>query len=329
VTTPVVINAQDPARFDHAYIQRMIAGGVTASLVNVGVYNPWTMRTRDLGDALHITARWYGTIREHSELRLARTVQDLDAAADAKGVALIMGFQGLDPIDSDPDLLDVFWALGLRVAQLTYNEPNQLGDGCFEPRNGGLTEQGRRYVERLNALGIVIDLSHVGERTAREAIDASADPVIFSHSNARAEYDNPRNLSDATIKAVAERGGIIGISMFPPMVTKGQMTLPDMAAHGRHIADLVGAEHVGLGLDYPESFGEAEWAWLYADLGFDTSVLGPPPPLYPTALQGIQDFPLILDAFRETGFSDTEVAGIAGGNLRSLFEPIWREDKMG
>lgn len=321
----VVINAQDPSKFTSDYVDRMRAGGVTASVVNIAVYNPWTMSAESPGEALIVAGRWLGTLRAlRGRAVLGTTGAELRAAAERGEVAVILGFQGVDPIDFSVDLLDVFYRVGARVMQFTYNGPNRLGDGCYEPRDGGITTQGRRFVGRMNELGIVIDLSHVGRRTTRDVIDCSADPVIFSHANAAAVYDNARNLTDEQIKAVVARGGMIGLSMFPPMLARGRhITLDDLADHARYIADLVGPEHLGLGLDFPENFSTDDWRRLYAELGFDPRVAGDPPPLYPTNLTGIDQFGEILETLERRGFSRPEVEGIAGLNFLRVFERIW------
>jgi membrane dipeptidase len=119
-------------------------------------------------------------------------------------------------------LLESYAALGLRVAQLTYNYRNHLADGCLEPADSGLSEAGRAAVRRLNTLRIVPDISHTGAASSLEIIQLSGQPVIASHSNTRAECDAPRNLTDDLIRAVAATGGVIGLCAFPAFVSPGQ-----------------------------------------------------------------------------------------------------------
>lgn len=187
--------------------------------------------------------------------RKIERASDLEAARQAGEVGLIMGWQNLRPIADRLDRLVTLHACGLRVAQLTYNRRNFLGDGCLEAEDGGLSGLGREAVALMNELGIAIDLSHVGQRTSVEAAQASKRPVLATHANARAVTPALRNKSDDALRAIADTGGVIGVSIYGPMCWDGDPArhpgLDDFERHLDHIVGLVGVDHVGLGTDLP------------------------------------------------------------------------------
>src|SRR5690606_24147397 len=143
--------------------------------------------------------------------------------------------------------------LGVRAMLLAYNQAEAAGDGCLEPRNGGLTRFGHQVIAEMNRVGMLVDLSHCGVRTALEAIDASAQPVAITHTGAKAVYDHPRTVPDELLLAVAARGGVIGINGHPAFIDgTSAPPLSRVVDHLDHIVELVGVEHVGLGLDFSQ-----------------------------------------------------------------------------
>ena len=200
-------------------------------------------------------------------------------------------------------------------AILAYNAANVFADGCHESRNAGLTGLGRRLIARMDAAGMVVDLSHCGERTSFDALEADlSHPPIFSHSNARALFDHERNITDAQIKACAARGGYIGVNgvgMF--LGADGDAIAQAMAAHLAHIAALAGAERVGLGLDFMYLEG--------SDYGFYQSNKAQWPRGYPEPPWGFmqpEQFGSLVAALEAKGFSRDEIRGILGGNYMRL-----------
>jgi membrane dipeptidase len=136
-----------------------------------------------------------------------RTARDLAEAKRSGRLGLIYGFQDAAMLEGDPERLELFHRFGVRIVQLTYNLRNLLGDGALEAADAGLSRHGRDVVTRMNALGMLVDLSHCGTRTTDDAIAASAKPVAVTHSGCRAVYDHPRSKHDATLRRLAERGG--------------------------------------------------------------------------------------------------------------------------
>jgi len=224
-------------------------------------------------------------------------------------------FQSATPFTADLDLVDAFRSAGVFRSILAYNEGNAFADGCHEPRNGGLTALGRRLLERMDAAGMRVDVSHCGERTSLEAFDAPLSRApVFSHSNARALYDHERNITDAQIRACAARGGYIGVNGVGMFLGAEGLDLPrTMAEHLAHIAAIAGADRVGLGLDFMFLEG--------SDYGFFHASAGRWPRGYPAPpwsfLQPEQLGDLV-DALVRVGFDTTELRGILGENYLRL-----------
>jgi membrane dipeptidase len=237
------------------------------------------------------------------------------AAQRAGRMSVSFHFQSATPMAPDLDLVDGFRGAGIGRAILAYNEANVFADGCHEPRNGGLTGYGRRLVERMDAAGMVVDMSHCGERTSFDAMEAPLRrPPIFSHSNARALYDHERNITDRQIRACAERGGYIGVNGVGMFLGVDGARIPAaMAEHVAHIAGIAGADRVGLGLDFMFLEG--------SDYGFFHAARGRWPRGYPAPpwdfLQPEQVADLVV-ALEAKGFSRPELSGVLGENYLRL-----------
>jgi membrane dipeptidase len=203
--------------------------------------------------ALRWTTGWNRFLGAHPEYLFR-----LDSAADfaragAQGtegrIGILIGFQNADHFRTAADV-ETFHEVGQRVSQLTYNSRNRLGCGCKEAQDGGLTSYGAEIVAAMNRVGMVVDISHTAERTSLDAIRVSRQPVLITHSNCRALVAHPRCKSDKVIKAVAERGGVMGITVIPAFLKSGQPARIDhVLDHLDHVVRVAGIEHVGIGSD--------------------------------------------------------------------------------
>jgi membrane dipeptidase len=300
-------------------------GGVTACA-------PTIATSGAAGEALRTIGSWLRRVKTDPDLRLIRSADDiLIAKRDAK-LGIILHFQGTDPLEDDPDLVDAFAAAGIRMIQLTYNVKNRVGDGCAERTDSGLSIFGLRLIRRFNENGIVVDCSHTGRRTTLDAIEASSAPVVFSHANPLAVVDSPRNITDEQIKAIAKTGGLIGANGFPPFVAKSATpTMDQFIDHMAYVADLVGIDHVGLGIDYyhgvhPVSSDE-EAAKLYAshlDEGRWNAETYPPPPWHmPSGMATPRDLKNLCGRMLERGFSKEDTRKALGENWLRVFRTVW------
>jgi len=235
------------------------------------------------------------------------------------GVGVVFGFQNSTPLERGrkaDENARIFEQLGVKVVQLTYNARNYAGSGCTETNDDGLSDYGYEVIEAIENNDMILDLSHAGPQTAAEAIEASSQPVIFSHANPKGVRDYCRNISDDLIKAAVETGGTVGVARFAPMVSDDP-TLDDMMDHLEYLVDLVGSENVTLGLDigsgeYPDN--------LEANSQFPDA---PVPDM--EGLETEADVPNITDAMFDRGFTEKQIEGILGENLLEVFEATWGE----
>lgn len=309
------------------WTEKLEHSGVTAlNLTLVGGSEGFVETCREFERALRL-------IRDDPEhFVLARTVADVRRAKAASKVAVVMNFQGGQPIERSLDHLLLFHELGLRSMQITYNERNFIGDGCLEPANAGLSAFGRQVIREMNRLGILIDLTHVGERTTLETIDESAHPCVFSHSNPRARADNPRNITDEQIRRCAARGGVIGLSPWGPICwTGGEMppNVETLVDHIEYVVDLVGIEHVGVGTDSTTSMRlehimahAAEINTAYASVtGAYIARFGNGLEYrYPVDTAGL---PRVIESLVRRGYKPEDIAKIMGGNFLRVWEQVW------
>lgn len=289
----------------------------------------------DAGQAFDALARWHGAARRHRNVMIASSAQDIVDARAAGRTALVLTAQGGDFLAANLDRLSLFHALGLRMMLPTYNDRNAIADGCLEPANSGLSKFGREWVLECNRLGIVIDLTHVGERSSLDIIEASERPVVFSHSNPRALIENPRNISDEQIKGAARTGGLVAPTNWGPLNYKpGSLSRPTVDSYLDaidYLVDLIGIDHVGIGTDmsigtYPDGEhvrGKALGGTEYGD-AIDSS-----PRSKLRQVEGFDDYgdlPAFIKALENRGYDDEAVGKILGGNWLRVFGEVWGQE---
>lgn len=261
--------------------------------------------------------------------QIVRTAKDIDDAIQDKRLGLFFTHQGTALFDGDVEMVGVWRQLGYGYCLLCYNNRNSVGDGCFEPDNGGLTAYGKRLIDSYNRYGMIVDVSHTGERTALDAIERSTRPVISSHSGARAVCDYQRSLSDAVIKAVAQSGGVCAINMVGAFVDKSNpdiVTTDMLFRHIDYMANLVGIDHIGFGSDYIPNVditasliqtpqGQA----VFPDGGYSAAMgaKGVPTPA-PYQIVGA-----LVDKLLEEGYSAEECGKFLGGNMYRVIQSVW------
>lgn len=260
---------------------------------------------------------------------LATTTQHIRDAKANQQIAFVLSIEGAAMIENELDRIDVLYGLGVRCLGIAYSEGNALGAGLKEPRDGGLTMFGRKAVRRMNKLGIAIDISHAGDQTSLDTIQASEHPVFITHAGARALWNSPRLKPDAVIKACAERGGVIGIEAAPhTTITQKnpRHSIDSFMEHFEYCVELVGIDHVTFGPDV--LFGDhvglhtvlAEALSLDASKGSQS---------YPKVewVDGLENpaeaFPNIVRWLVKHNYSDDEIAKVIGGNTMRVLEQVW------
>jgi membrane dipeptidase len=263
---------------------------------------------------------------------LIEKIADITRAKREGKLGIMLAFQGAGPLGRNVHLIRTFHRLGIRMIALTYNEGNAYASGCTEPSDGGLTSLGIQAVQEMNRIGVIVDLSHVGERSSLEAIEVSEDPVVFSHSNPAALQANPRNLSDSQMRACAAKGGVIGLAVFSAFVgeTRGgrRPGLDEYLRHMDYLLDLVGPNHVGVGTDIMVDHTDGVW-WRAVTKR-----------LYPEVTQGMTfethnilgfehqlEFPAVAQVMLDRGYQEETVRKLIGGNWLRVFGRVWDEGR--
>lgn len=292
-------------------------------------------------DAVHVTITYHETFRE-TVLNIerwnrwferfpdlifqGRTAEDVTRARETGRTAIFFGSQNPSCIEDDIGLVSVLHTLGLRFMQLTYNNQSLLATGCYEVEDAGLTRMGREVVAEMNRVGLVIDMSHSGERSTLEAIEASTRPIAITHANPAAWHPARRNKSDGVLRALAGSGGMLGFSAYPHHLRGGSAcTALEFAEMVARTADLMGTEHLGIGTDLCQDQSDSVVEWMRSgrwtkgvDYG-EGSADKPGFPAMPDWFADNRDFGAIAAALGDLGMTADEVAGIMGGNWRRFF----------
>lgn len=294
--------------------------GITGFHHAIGTGGP-DVRERTLA----FLAGWQGFVGRHAELfSLVHEAADLDRAKAAGKIAVIMGVQNAEHFRS-PEDVKAFHQLGQRCSQLTYNAQNFLGAGGTERVDGGLTDFGAAIVAAMNEAGMLVDVSHCGDRTTLDAIEASKEPIAITHSNCRALNDHPRLKSDEAIEKLAAKGGVMGITGVRNFVRDREpTTIEHMVDHIDHVVKLVGIEHVGVGSDADlkgyddmpmdqrkELLALYKPSYAFRDK-LDTDDFDHPRKIYD-----------LTEALIRRGYSDSNVQAVLGGNFRRLLGTVW------
>lgn len=311
----LAFRAEEKNPFGRHWLPKLRAGGVGLQVCPIYV---------DLGDlpesglrrGLALAMEFLRAARENaSEVCVVRSAADIEAL-DGR-IGLMLSLEGAEPFGYDPSLLDVFWELGVRMVALTYNRRNPFGDGIAERPDGGLSNLGRALVDRLSAHGALVDLAHASEQTFWDVLEhAPSATVLVSHANCRAIVDTPRNLTDDQLRAVAERGGVLGILAHPYVVAPGEPTIERLIDHVDHAVAVMGIAHVGLGGDFIRQVMRSGAVRVPSDallpegMALDATIEG---------LEGPQDYPALVEGLRARGYEGERLEAILRGNWLELF----------
>jgi len=203
------------ANWSEKIFRQMREGGVDAVHVTIAYHEDFTETVRNF-------AQWNLWFQQYEDLILkGLTAADIDKARETGRTAIFFGFQNPSPIGDDIGMVEILHSLGARFMQLTYNNQSLLATGCYEAEDTGITRMGRQVIAEMNRVGLVVDMSHSADRSTIEAAEISARPIVVSHANPSEWHPARRNKSHDVIKAVTERGGMLGFSFYPHHLRDG------------------------------------------------------------------------------------------------------------
>lgn len=327
----IVVDTVNRAALDERFFRdvrdaRITAIGRTILVSNGEVFSPF-----GFPETLREMTAVRAAIGAHpDQLLLIETGEDIALAKATRRTGLYMYFQSPEPIEREMWRLQLFYDLGLRVLQLTYNQRSYLGDGCAERADAGLSDFGVDVIAECERLGIAVDVSHCGDRTTLESFEVAKRPVLMTHAMSRTLCDNPRCKTDEQLRRCAETGGVIGLQALPSFVrTTPNPSIDDMLDHVDHLVEVVGVAHVGLGLDFTTGHERDNY-----------SLLGYKPEMYEgvwvdgvqqsiPGMESLGDVPKITRGLLTRGYSDGDVMSILGGNFARVLTELWQPPLSG
>jgi len=314
----IVIDGLIISDFNRAVFEDMRKGGLTAANCTCSVWENFTETMKNI-------AGWKKNFQTHADLISQVYIADDILKAKREGkTGIILGWQNTSAIEDRIEYLELFHELGIRIIQMTYNTQNWVGSGCYESRDSGLSDFGRDVVAEMNRLGILCDLSHVGPKTSEDVILASKQRVAYSHCLPAGLKAHPRNKSDAQIRFISDKGGFVGVTMFPPFLKNGPAsTVADYVEAMEYVINIAGEEVVGVGTDFTQGYGKSFFDWITHDKGFGRKLTDFGEVINPEGFREIGDFPNLTAAMEQRGWSTGRIEKVMGGNWLQLLNDVW------
>lgn len=319
----MLIDGLQCGNFTPEILAELRAGGAHCVTVTCGFWETAI-------DTMDMLGAWNEMALDHPDLMLiARSASDVERARASGRIAVLLGAQNSDLLDSRLAFVELFTAMGLRSMQLTYNTQNSLGSGCYESNDPGLTRFGKEVVREMNRVGMLVDLSHVGPVSSMDAIRASTRPVAITHANALSLFEHRRNKSDDLLHALRDNGGVMGCAIYRNIT--GDANLTSARAWGEMVArtvEIAGIDHVAIGTDKSHNMTRRDHLWMRKGRWSRTDGIsagkltefGSVPPVF---FQNARDIGNLVTGLREAGFSEGEVAKISYGNWMRVYAEVF------
>jgi len=309
-------------------VKNAVASGITAVNLTIGGSGG-----TEIENYFRTMAMWEREMQMHPEsLMQIQTMDDLRVAKETKRLGIIYGFQDCSIIDKELTRVQLFRSFGVQIMQLTYNGRNQFADGCLAPDDQGINELGHQLVAELNKQKVIVDLSHCSTKTTADGIKASKAPVAISHSGCKAIADRPRSKRDEELKAMADKGGVIGIYLMPFLTMGTAPTDEDVVKHIEHAVKVCGEDHVGIGSDLsitPHNVTDA-YKRSHAEFVRQRKAAGRAAPgedenifMFVPELNQPNRMELIAEKLLKRGHKEARVEKIVGGNFARLMQEVW------
>ena len=316
----MLIDGLQYANWSEKIFRQMREGGVDAVHVTISYHE-------DFRETVLNFEQWNRWFEQFSDLIMkGEWASDIDRARETGRTAIFFGFQNPSPIESDIGLVEILHSLGARFMQLTYNNQSLLATGCYEAEDTGITRMGRQVIKEMNRVGLVVDMSHSADRSTIEAAEVSERPIVISHANPHEWAPSLRNKKSDVIRAVTEKGGMLGFSIYPHhLKDKSACTLESFCEMIARTAEKYGAEHLSIGSDLCQDHPDSVVEWMRTgrwtkevDFG-EGSAAAPGFPDMPDWFHDNRDFGNIRAGLRKTGLDNREIDGIMGENWYRFF----------
>ena len=315
-----VVDGLVVANFGRAIFEDMRRGGLTAANCTCSIWECFRATMDNV-------ALWKGWFREHGDLIMqVCTSADIARAKREGKTGIILGWQNLTGIEDQIGYLELFKELGVGIMQIAYNTQNLVGTGCYESRDGGLSDFGHEVIAEMNRLGILCDLSHVGAKTSEDVIKVSKKPVAYTHCLPAALKAHPRNKSDEQLRFIVERGGFVGVTMFPPFLRRGtESTVDDYVEAIEYVIKLCGEDQVGFGTDFTQGYDRKFFDWITHDKGYARKLTEFGDIVNPAGIREIKDYPNLTAAMQKRGWKESRIRKVMGENWVRLLKEVWGE----
>lgn len=296
----------------------MVEGGVTAANCTISVWENFTETMRNVAQF----QKWF---RDHDDkIVQAHSVADIRQAKADGRTAIVLGFQNVSAFEDQLGYIGLFRQLGVGIAQMAYNTQNLVGTGCYEVPDRGLSDFGHDVVAEMNRVGMMCDLSHVGPKTSEDVIRASEKPVCYSHCLPAGLKAHPRNKSDEQLLSIADAGGFVGVTMFPPFLKQGvDATVDDYVAAIDYVVNLIGEDAVGIGTDFTQGHDDEFFRWITHDKGNGRKLVDFGDIINPEGLRSIGEFPNLTAAMQRAGWPEAKVRKVLGENWLRVLADVW------
>jgi len=318
---PLIIDALQYSNWSEQTFRQMNEAGLAAVHVTICYHE-------DFRETVENVIAWNRRFEQFPDLITpGHSAEDVRKAHVEGKTAILFGFQNCSPIEDDIGLVEICHQLGARFMQLSYNNQSLLATGCYEDEDPGITRMGRQVIREMNRVGLVIDMSHSATRSTLEAIEISERPIAITHANPAFWHPALRNKPDDVLKALAASGGMLGFSLYPHHLDgKSDCRLENFCAMIARTAELMGVDHIGFGSDLCQNQPDSVVEWMRngtwtrdKDFGEGTAKAAGFPP-QPDWFQDSTGFSNIVQGLRDVGFSEEDVAKIAGQNWLTFFE---------
>lgn len=316
-----LIDGLQYANYSETIFKQMREGGVDAVHVTITYHENFRETVQNI-------ERWNRWFEQYPDLIFQGTVAgDISKARRTGRTAVFFGSQNPSCIEDDIGLVQILHRLGLRFMQLSYNNQSLLASGCYESVDTGITRMGREVIREMNRVGLIVDMSHSGERSTLDAIETSVRPIAITHANPANWHPADRNKSDTVLKALGQSGGMLGFSLYPHHLENGSAcSLQSFCNMVCRTADLMGIENIGIGTDLCQNQPDSVVQWMRVgrwtksmDFG-EGSESSPGFPVMPHWFEDNRHFGVIADGLLSAGMTLQDIQAVMGGNWYRFFD---------